>query len=286
MQAALLLSLLLSAASTLAQTAPGAQAACGKLVRVATHDGTTTAYAFAGPSGGSAAQGAPITLLLLIGGGGHMALDEQGCPHALSRNSLIRMLPNWHEAGLLTALVDAPSNISGNDGLAGLRVTPEHAQDLGKIIADLRQRTQGAVWVVGHSRGSLSAANAAVRLSGPAVPDGVVLLSAMMSGEPRGKKFWVSQTVQELALERLKMPLLMIGHVADNCPRSLPFLMQQVIAKSPSVRAQEVQISGGPIAPGRGISLSACEVGEPHDFVEQQAIVAAGIARFVRGNPF
>jgi hypothetical protein len=42
----------------------------------------------------------------------------------------------------------------------------------------LRMRTQGAVWLVGTSRGSISALNAAARLSGPSAPDGIVLTSA------------------------------------------------------------------------------------------------------------
>lgn len=284
-QSALIPALLLCATTTLAQTAANAPAGCGKLVSIETHDRTTTKYSLSGPSA-APTSGAPITLLLLIGGGGIIALDDQACQHALSRNSLVRMRPALHAAGIATALLDVPSDISGGDGLAGLRVTSEHASDLGKIIADLRQRTQGAVWVVGHSRGSLSAANAAARLSGLAAPDGVVLMSAMMSGEPRGKKAWTSQTVFDLPLEALKMPLLMIGHLADNCPRSLASAMPRVIAKTQSSRSQAALISGGPIAPGRSIDLSACEVGEPHDFVEQEVVLAAGITRFVRGEKF
>jgi len=284
-QSALIPALLLCATTTLAQTAASAPAGCGQLVSIETHDRTTTKYSLAGPAAAST-SGAPITLLLLIGGSGMIALDDQACQHALSRNSLVRMRPALHAVGIATALVDVPSDISGTDGLAGLRVTSEHADDLGKIISDLRQRTKGTVWVVGHSRGSLSAANAAVRLSGLAAPDGVVLMSAMMSGEPRGKKAWTSQSVFDLPLEALKIPLLMIGHVADNCPRSLASAMPRVIAKTQSSRPQEALINGGPVPPGRAINLSACEVGEPHDFVEQDAILAAGITRFVRGEKF
>ncbi len=109
--------------------------------------------------------------MLLVGGGGHLDLDDQGCPRALTGNSLVRSLPHFHGAGFVTALVDAPSDHPGEDGLAGFRSATEHAEDLGKVIADVRARTKAElVWLVGTSRGSISAVNAAARLSGPPRP--------------------------------------------------------------------------------------------------------------------
>ena len=178
--------------------------------------------------------------MLLVGGGGNLALDDKGCPRSLTRNSLMRMLPLFHESGFVTALVDAPSDFPGDDGLAGFRIAPQHADDLGKVIVDVRTRTNGSVWVVGHSRGTISAANAAARLSGPSAPDGVVLMSAMMSGDARARKAWVAQTVFDLRLEAIKMPVLVIGHAADNCVRSPAALMGNITAKTQGVRQQVV----------------------------------------------
>ena len=45
-------------------------------------------------------------------------------------------------------------------------------------------------------------------------------------------------------------------------------------------------MTGGPVAAGRAPSLAACEPREPHDFVDQQDEVAAGIARFMRGGSY
>jgi hypothetical protein len=95
------------------------------------------------------------------GAGGHLELDAQGCPRALKGNSLVRSIPHFRDLGLATALVDSPSDYTGEDGLAGFRTSSEHAEDLGKVIADVRARVSGAVWLVGTSRGTLSAANAA-----------------------------------------------------------------------------------------------------------------------------
>lgn len=258
---------------------------CGELITVETHDRTTTRYSLA-PPGVGRAESAPITLMLLIGGGGNINLDAKGCPRSLSRNVLMRMMPIFHAAGFSTAVVDAPSDSSDGDGLAAFRTTPQHAEDLGKVIADVRARTNGAVWLVGHSRGTISAANAAARPTGAGAADGVILLSAMMSGDPRARKPLARQSLFELPLKSITAPVLIIGHAADNCERSPAELMEKITAGTQGARKQVATVTGGPIQPGRPINLAACEVRQPHDFVDQEADIAAGIIRFIRGESF
>ena len=258
---------------------------CGEVVTIETHDRTTTRYTLARAQR-APAQDARIALVLLVGGGGNLNLDDKGCPRSLSGNVLMRMLPLFHGAGFVTALVDAPSDFPGGDGLAGFRIAPQHADDLGKVIIDVRTRTNGSVWLVGHSRGTISAANAAARLSGPTAPDGLVLMSAMMSGDARARKALAAQTVFDLQLEAIKLPVLVVGHAADNCVRSPAGLMGNITARTQGVREQVATVTGGPINPGRAPSLSACEVHEPHDYVDQEAEIAAGIVRFIRGGSY
>lgn len=115
----------MKAASLLLVLAANSALACGELVTLPTHDGTTTRYTFAAPPAASAA------LVLLPGGGGHLDLDDQGCPRRLKGNSLVRSQALFHAAGFATALVDAPSDHTGEDGLGGFRAQAAHAQDLG-----------------------------------------------------------------------------------------------------------------------------------------------------------
>jgi hypothetical protein len=224
---------------------------CGEVVTIETHGRTKTRYAFAHPQGGQ------FVLVLLAGGGGHLDLDGKGCPRALTGNFLVRSLAHFHREGFATALVDAPSDHPGDDGLKGFRISPQHADDLGKVIADLRKRTDLPVWVVGTSRGTISAANAATRLTASAAPDGVVLTSA---------------------------PILVIGHAADRCPRTPPGLMAGVTTKSNGARKQVVTVTGGP--GGTQAGLDACQGQTPHGFLGQEAAVVAGIARFIRGGSY
>jgi hypothetical protein len=276
--------LLLVSATSLAQADEAAPAGgCGEVMTIETHDRTTTRYTLAQ---GAPARDGRIALVLLVGGGGNLNFDDKGCPRSLSRNVLMRMRPLFHGASFITALVDAPSDLPGGDGLAGFRIAPQHADDLGKVIADVRTRTSGSVWLVGHSRGTISAANAAARLSGSAAPDGLVLMSAMLSGDARARKAFVAHTVFDLRLEAIKMPVLVVGHAADNCVRSLAGLTGNITARTEGVREQVAIVTGGAINPGRAPSLSACEVREPHDYVDQEAEVAAGIVRFIRGGNY
>lgn len=272
------------ATASLAQSNVAPPTGCGEVVMIETHGRATTRYALAYPQG-APAQAGRIALVLLVGGGGHLSLDDEGCARALTGNSLVRSLPHFHGASFVTALVDAPSDRPGDDGLAGFRVTTEHAEDLGKVIADVRTRTNAVVWLVGTSRGSISAVNAAARLSGPSAPDGLVLTSALMSGSSGGRKAWVAHTVFDLPLEAIRVPVLVVGHAADKCIRSPADLMGNITARTNGAREQVVTVTGGPGRPGPP-SVNACEGRAPHGFVEQEAEVTAGIERFIRGGKY
>jgi len=257
---------------------------CGTVVSIETHDKTTTRYALTYPKT-LPVEGKRAVLVLLPGGGGDLELDDSGCPQALTGNSLVQSIPDFNHLGLVAALVDAPSDHKSGDRLGGFRIELEHAQDLGKVIADVRKRTQASVWLVGSSRGSISAANAASRLSGAGAPDGVVLVSALMSGDSAARKPWVAQTVFDLPLESIRVPILVVGQENDKCVRSPPKLMNDITDRTNGVREQVVLVTGGPGWSG-GASLEACRGRAPHGFVGQRAEVAAGIARFIAGGKY
>jgi hypothetical protein len=275
---------LLCAAVALAGAPARATAAepktCGERVTLSVRGGTAMPYALALPAGKPRA-----TLVLLAGGTGHLDLDAAGCPRALTGNSLVRAIPLFAAAGFATALVDAPADYTGEDGLGGFRATAPHAADIGEVVADVRARIGSPVWLVGTSRGAISAANAAARLDGPRLPDGLVLTSPVTAGKVGGRKAWVAQTVFDLPLAAIRMPLLVIAHAEDRCLRSPPGRIGELAARTASTRQQEVTLSGGPGwtgAPG----ADACIGRAPHGFVEQEGEVVAGIARFIAGGRF
>lgn len=255
---------------------------CGSLVTLPAHGATQLPYVLAGPEASNAARGA---LVLLAGGGGVLDLDAEGCPRLLTGNSLVRSAPLFRAAGWATALVDAPSDHRHEDGLAAFRTTAEHAQDLGRVIADLRRRGHQPVWVVGTSRGSISAANAAARLRGAEAPDGMVLTSLLTVGTAGGRKSWTAQTLFDVPLEAISIPALLVGHALDRCLRSPADAMPQVEARIKSARRQVVLVTGGMGREGRG-GLDACEGLSPHGFHGQEAELVAGILRFIEGGRY
>ncbi len=137
---------------------------CGEVITVKTHDGSTTRYSLASPTHTSP-QSKAIVLVLLVGGNGYLNLDDAGCPRSLKGNSLVRSIEHFRAAGFFTALVDAPSTHHDVDGLEGFRTHAQHAEDLGKVLADIQARTKGNTWLAGTSRGAISAVNAASRLT-------------------------------------------------------------------------------------------------------------------------
>ena len=280
--AATIAGLALGAATVFFAASPAAvaQSACGEVVALSTHDGTRAGYSLAGMS-----KDATAVLVLLPGGGGFLDLDDNGCPRKLKGNSLVRKRPLFHGAGLVTALVDAPDDYHGTEGLGGFRIERDHAEDIGKVIADMRRRTKLPVWLVGTSRGAISAANAASRLKGEQAPDGLVLTSPVTSGREGAYKAWVAHSVFTTELDEIKMPVLVVVHEDDKCVRTPPRLGKRIIEKTNGSREQAVTVTGGPGWNG-GESVKACIGKSPHGFIDQEDEVAAGIARFVRGGAY
>lgn len=252
---------------------------CGELVELAGHNGVRMAYSLQVP------QNAGMVLVLLPGGSGFADLDKSGCARKLIGNWLIRTRGLFHGQGFATALIDAPADYHGADGLGGFRIAPQHAEDIGKIIADIRRRTKLPVWLIGTSRGTISAVNAAERLQGEAAPEGLVLTSPVTSGRVGGRKAWVAQTVQSISLEAIKMPVLVVVHANDTCIRTPPGLAASILDRTGGVREQLVIVKGGS-GQRRPADGDACRGRTPHGFVGQEEEVTAGVIRFIRGGRY
>ncbi len=247
-----------------------AQETCGENITVDIRDGETLTYSF-GRADNSAA---PIAaLVLLAGGGGFLDLDEHGCARQIKGNTLTRNVARLRAAGFTTALVDAPSDHHGRDGLGGFRTTSDHADDLGAMIADLRGRSPLPVLVVGSSRGTISAVNAASVLTGMFAPKGVILFSPVTSGRVGGHKAWVAQTVFDLPLGNIHQPILVVAHESDACIRTPPIKARDILPRTNGNTEEMVVVTGGPAA-DTGISgVQACQGKHPHGFGGQDALV-------------
>src|SRR5262249_27812683 len=104
--------------------------------------------------------------ILLAGGHGGLQISPNGSFGWGKGNFLVRSRQLFEDQGLLVAVVDAPSDRQSPLYLSGFRGTSEHVMDIKAVIAWLRKQADVPVWLVGTSRGTQSAAYAAICLAG------------------------------------------------------------------------------------------------------------------------
>ena len=126
-------------------------------VSIETRSGVSQAFLHIEPAEPLAA------VILFAGGDGRLGLSPNGIA-ALQGNFLVRSRPLFADEGLVVAVVDVASDFDTGDGLLGFRSGKKHATDIKGVIAYVKRKAKLPVWVVGTSRGSISAANAAARI--------------------------------------------------------------------------------------------------------------------------
>lgn len=255
-----------------------AQETCGQRITVDIRDGKTQAYSFGTADTGSHTIAA---LVLLPGGGGVLDLDDDGCARNLTGNTLTRNVAALRKAGFATALVDAPTDYQSGDGLGGFRTHEDHADDLGAVIADVRGRSPLPIYIVGSSRGTISAVNAAASLSGIFAPDGVILFSPITSGFVGGRKAWVAQTVFDQPLDAITKPILVVAHESDTCVRTPPEKARDILLRTNGDIEEMVLITGGPAANTGVKGVKACQGKLPHGFGGQDERIVDLLTGFV-----
>jgi pimeloyl-ACP methyl ester carboxylesterase len=171
------------------------------------------------------------------------------------------------------AVVDAPSDRP--KGLDGFRASASHAEDVRAVLAALRQEAPAPVWLVGTSMGTVSAANAAARLT-TGGPDGLVLTSTVTrQGRER------PESIGDVRLKDIRVPTLVVHHGQDAC-RATPYAdtvgLLRDLASTP--RRELLTFEGG-LPPQSG----PCEPGAAHGFFGLDAEVVAAIVRWMSGGP-
>jgi pimeloyl-ACP methyl ester carboxylesterase len=122
----------------------------------------------------------------------------------------------------------------------------DQSEDVAAVIDWIDARVSLPVWVLGMSLGSYSATNSAIRLNRSL--DGFALCSASTAptGGPR------PNGILDMALERIAMPALIVGHRDDACPgtppEGVPRIAEALTAADPI--AQRVFSGGDPARSG------------------------------------
>jgi pimeloyl-ACP methyl ester carboxylesterase len=230
--------------------------------------GVTQSFVLIRPAAAPAAS-----VVLFTGGRGALGLDR-GLPGPRATNFLVRNRYRFAERGLLVAVPDAPSDRKA-EALVGFRTTAEHAADVRALIAALRAEAPVPVWLVGTSMGSVSAANAAARLT-EGGPDGVVLTSSVM-----GRTREMGESLQDVALDRIRVPVLVVHHRDDACRASRYADTTWAMRKLSAAPKRELLTYSGGDAP----QSDACEPLSPHGYLGLDATVVEAIAAWIAATP-
>lgn len=169
---------------------------------------------------------APVASVVLFPGGVGVVSVTQG-------NFLLRVRSEFAAQGISAAVIDAPSDHSG--GLSDdYRASADAAQDLAAVLAFLKSKAPVPVWLVGTSRGSISAGNGAARL-GPSQIGGLVLTSSVWN---RGMDL--------VPLGSIAVPTLIVHNRDDGCRQAPPAGAEPALAALTAAPAKQlVFVSGG-----------------------------------------
>ena len=216
---------------------------------------------------------APAVLLLMTGGTGRVGIFDNGSLRN-EGNFLVRSRGRFVQQGYAVAVIDTPSDKSNAPFMGGdFRESPEHATDLATVIAWARQRFGKPVWLVGTSRGTQSVAYLATTLTGASAPDGIVLTSSVLVSTPEGRS--AARSVQDMPLEKLRMPVLVVHHERDDCRVCPPSLLPALMAKLPPATSRLILEQGGK---SEG---PACEAFAHHGYNGIEDKVVADIAAWI-----
>jgi hypothetical protein len=210
------------------------------------------------------------TVILLAGGDGVVALTASG-PSRLQGNFLLRTRQRFADEGLLVAVLDVPSDRAD---LWNYRTTAEHAADLKLAMAAVREVASVPVWLVGTSMGTLSAANAAARLS-EGGPDGIVLTSTVSENSRKS-----GESTRHVALGDIRVPVLVVHHRHDGC-RASPYAWAADLPRAlKRASAKEVLTYEG----GRPPISDPCEAKSAHGYLGLEPQVVSAIVGWIRAH--
>jgi hypothetical protein len=239
-----------------------------ELVQVPSRAGVTVPISVEPPARGEARA----WVLLFVGAEGNLKLDASGGPTSpLATIFIIQSRQHLKTAGLGVVLVDAPSDRRDAGMNPQFRRAPEHLQDVGAVVAAIRQRFGKPVWLFGHSNGGITAAIAGRSLQGEQRPDGLILSSATVI-RVRAKPD------QPLPAIPYTGPVLIMAHKNDNCSHS-PYADSLVLAEAfPQARPKTLLSFDGPTPAN---SKDHCARVSTHGFYGQEAEAMQAIAEFV-----
>ncbi|MYM39457.1 alpha/beta hydrolase [Duganella qianjiadongensis] len=212
--------------------------------------------------------GATATLLLLPGGGGGIGpRKDDGWPGG--RNFLIRSGQLFAQQGFNIAMLSHPSDVP--DLSYAFRTSATHLRDLHAALVQLKALSDRPIWVVGTSRGSISATALAIAERDTHLIDGLVLTSSVTSVKKSG-------AVPGQDLSQIRIPVLVMHHEYDACPVCQPQDVPLIMAGLKHAPVKKFLLVNG----GSNPAGSVCEAEHWHGYINMEAEAVTLIASWIR----
>jgi hypothetical protein len=152
----------------------------------------------------------PTAIVVLFPGGNGKIKLHKPQEEWTTTNFLIRSREYFLENDFITVSIDAPSDRRSKDGLYyNFRSSIEHLTDIKKVINYLKNKYHKPIWLIGTSTGTQSVAFIASQDS--SLINGIVLSSSISKKNSKGK------ALQELFIDDIEVPTLVISHKDDGC---------------------------------------------------------------------
>jgi len=176
--------------------------------------------------------GPPVANLLLFPGGDGRIMPYRSPPNLHNGNFLVRSRDLFVRQGFLVAVFDVPSDQTA--GMDAFRLSPDHVTDIAAVVAWLHAASPAPVWLVGTSRGTISAALGAAAVSGI---HGLVLTSSVTRQASLSPS-----TVFNIMLARIAMPVLVVNHHDDACQVAVPEDAPRILEALTGATVKEAQL--------------------------------------------
>ncbi len=242
-----------------------------EIVTLSTRAGVTQSYFLT-----SIPKNLQAVALLFPGSGGLIQLRaENGKPRFNQGNFLVRSRAEFIKRGVVAAILDAPSDQQSGWGMSDeFRLGDEHLRDISVVTEDLAQRFPAVpLFLIGTSRGSISAAALSSRL-GQRIA-GSVLTATMFRQTPK-KSREPGEGLSSFDFAAVKVPLLLVHHVSDQCA-STPY----GDAARLSEKYPLISVFGGAV-PRSG----PCDAFSQHGFLGKESETVEQIVNWMLKRPF
>jgi predicted alpha/beta-hydrolase family hydrolase len=190
-------------------------------------------------------------------------------------NFLVRSRVEFVSRGVIVAIVDAPSDQQRGWGMTDeFRFSEQHFADMSAVVADLNKRFPAVpLFLVGTSRGTVSAASLAARLGLQIA--GVVLTSTTFRQTGPGSKE-PGPELSRFDFASIKIPLLFVHHVSDQCAATPYADAQRLSDKYPLI-----SVLGG-LPPKSG----PCDPFSQHGYYGKESVTVEEIVNWMLKKPF